>query len=266
MNSQRHKRSAAFTLLEIMVAIALLALVVMAIYSSWNSILKGSRVALDAAAASQRERMTMRTIQDALLCACMFTGNPTNYIFEATTESEFTSMSFVAHLPDSFLRGGKFGPLNVRRLQFTVENGTDGKPQLVLRQRPLNADFTKDELDHPLVLARNVAEFQVFFEDPKTGEDVTEWTATNQLPRVATIKLGLGRLDQFSSKAQEEWAAVVTIPSQPVPGNLQAVAPQGAPPPNPGNPGNPANSGKPGVAGGGQGVNVQPGGQLNIPR
>src|SRR5579883_2314040 len=70
MKGARDKVSNAFTLLEIMVAIALLSLVVVAIYASWNSILKGSRVALDAAAASQRTRITMRTLQDSLLCAC----------------------------------------------------------------------------------------------------------------------------------------------------------------------------------------------------
>ena len=84
MNLHRRKTSGAFTLLEIMVAIALFALIVIAIYSSWNSILKGSRVAMDAAAEAQRTRISMRTLQDSLLCACMFNANATNYAFMGT--------------------------------------------------------------------------------------------------------------------------------------------------------------------------------------
>src|SRR5450432_914836 len=118
MNLSRTKHSSAFTLLEIMVAMALLAMVVMAIYSSWNSILKGSRVAQDAAAAAQRSRITMRTLHDSLLCACMFSANPTNYEFDADSDSDFSSLSFVARLPKSFPRSGKFGDLVIRRLQF----------------------------------------------------------------------------------------------------------------------------------------------------
>lgn len=59
MKLVRNLESRAFTLLEILVALSLLSIVVIAIYSSWNAILKGSKVGLDAAAESQRARMTI---------------------------------------------------------------------------------------------------------------------------------------------------------------------------------------------------------------
>src|SRR5215218_9733728 len=58
----------AFTLLEVMVALGLMSIVVVAIYSSWTAILKGSKVALDASAAAQRTRMTTRALHDSLMC------------------------------------------------------------------------------------------------------------------------------------------------------------------------------------------------------
>lgn len=229
MRLRHDKTSNAFTLLEIMVSIALLCMIVVSIYAAWNSILKGSRVALDAAAASQRTRITMRTLQDSLLCARMFTGNPTNYIFDVESDSDFTSLSFVACLPKSFPRSGKFGDLDVRRVEFRVEKGADSTAQLVLRQRPLICDFTKDEVEHPLVLARDVVKFLVEFPDPKTGDWVSEWTATNTLPTEARITLGMGHLDQFSQDAQDVRIAVVALPAMPVPSNLQPVNGLGAP-------------------------------------
>jgi len=216
MTPSRHRRSGAFTLLEILVAIALLAMVVGAIYASWNSILKGSRVALDAAAAAQRERITIRTLHDSLLCACMFNvpGTNTYYTFLADSDSEDSSLSFVARLPHSFPRSGKFGDLTVRRLEFRVVPGPGRNKQLILRQRPLIMDFDPDEIAHPLVLAQDINTFQVEFVDPQTGDWITDWVLTNQIPKEARITIGLGHLDQFSTKAQEAIVDVVALPGR----------------------------------------------------
>jgi type II secretion system protein J len=213
MKISRRTHPHAFTLLEIMVAIALLAMIVIAIYASWNSILKGSRVALDAAASAQRTRITMRALHDSLLCAVMFSASPTNYAFEAEGDSDFSMLSFVARLPKSFPRGGKFGDLTMRRLEFTVESGHDSSRQLVLRQRPLIMDFDKDEMQFPLVLAKDVTKFLIEYVDPQTGDWVTEWTATNQLPKEIRITVGLGHLDQFSKESQEAMVSIVAPPS-----------------------------------------------------
>src|SRR5262249_42632791 len=73
MRKQQHSRAgAAFTLLEVMVALAFVAILIVGIYSCWYSILKGSQVGKEAAASTQRSRIAMRTVQDALLCACMY--------------------------------------------------------------------------------------------------------------------------------------------------------------------------------------------------
>ncbi len=224
MKISRRTHPHAFTLLEIMVAIALLAMIVIAIYASWNSILKGSRVALDAAASAQRTRITMRALHDSLLCACMFTASATNYTFEADSDSDFSMLSFVARLPRSFPRGGKFGDLTVRRLEFTVESGQDSSRQLVLRQRPLIMDFDKDEMQFPLVLAKDVTKFLVEYVDPQSGDWVTEWTATNQLPKEMRITVGLGHLDQFSKESQEAMVSIVALPAVPVRPEWQVIA------------------------------------------
>src|SRR5579871_4738268 len=210
------KSARAFTLLEIMVAITLLAMVITAIYASWMGIIKAKTVSETVTTQSQRTRITMHTIQDALVCACMFNGNASSYSFVAGGTEEFCSLSFVARLPRSFPRSGKFGDLDVRRLTFTVESGKESGRQLVLRQNPLLMDPDKDEENFPLVLAKHVLEFKVEFTDPKSGDWTTDWPQTNQLPRKVRVQLALGGSDSFSTKPTDVLLGTVAIAAQPV--------------------------------------------------
>ena len=205
---------AAFTLLEILVALALLSVVMIAIYSSWNAVVKASRVGLDAAAAGQRSRISMRTLQDALLSSCMFAQNGRYYGFVADTEGDYASLSFVARLPKSFPRSGRFDGVDVRRVNFTVESVGESKNCLVLRQYPLlllEPDHVEEQ--HPLVLAKDVTKFMLEFWDQQSGDWATEWNTTNKLPQMVRITLGLGRLDQYSSQPQDLMFGVVALPA-----------------------------------------------------
>jgi type II secretion system protein J len=244
MRTRLHQSIRAFTLLEIMVALALLAVIVMAIYSSWYSIVKGSAVAAKAAAAGQRTRMAMRTVQDALLSACMYTQNQQYYSFEVSADGDYSSLSFTAHLPDSFLRSRKFGGANVRRVNFTVEDGPDSKKQLVFRQNVLLMDPDKDEMENPVVLARDVTQFIVEFPDPSTGDWSSDWQNTNALPPKVRITLTMG--DKFSDKPQESMVGTVAMIAQPVQGIWQMpglAGPQGLGQPN--GTGQPTGTGQP---------------------
>ena len=158
----------------------------------------------------------MRALQDSLLSACMFNQNGRYYAFLADSEGDFASLSFVANLPRSFPRSGKFGDLSVRRVSFSVEDSPESGKQLVLRQSPLLMELDKDEEAHPLVLARNVNKFLLEFWDQRTGDWTSEWAATNQLPQMVRVTVALGHLDQFSSKAQEAVVGTVALPALPV--------------------------------------------------
>ena len=180
---------------------ALFSIILLSIYSTWNTIRKGHTDAEDAAASAQRMRITMRTLKDSLLCACMFNANANYYWFAGESDGDYASLSFVARLPESFPRSGSFGDRAVvRRLTFSVESGTNSDKQLVLRQNPLLQDPPdKDETENPLVLARNVKQFIVEYIDPQSGDWIPEWTYTNQLPREVRVTVALGNHDQFSN-------------------------------------------------------------------
>ena len=180
----------AFTLVEILIAIGIFGLVMTAIYSSWTAILRADKVGKDVAAAVQRSRIAARTIEDGLLCIESFAANQKYYGFASENGSE-AYLSFVARLPKSFPRSGKFGDLDVRRITFSIESSAESARQLVLRQCPLLGDFDADEKDHPLVLAKYVSEFKVEFWDSRQGDWTDEWkeTKTNSLPPLVKISL-----------------------------------------------------------------------------
>jgi type II secretion system protein J len=222
-----NKCSKAFTLIEVMVAMFLLAMVIAAVYSSWIAIIRGSKIGLNAAAEVQRSRIAMRTLEDALTSTRMFVSDAEFYSFEGETGNK-AFLSFVANLPASFPRGGKFGDYTVRRVTFALEPGPESGSQLILRQTPMLVDTDVDEKEHPVVLAKNVKKFELGFWDARSGDWVDEWTQTNQLPPMVKITLQFGGKD-YQSKPREEVVRVVALPAIAVPTVWQMPGQAGRP-------------------------------------
>ena len=199
MKLTNKSRRGAFTLIEIMVAIAIFGMVVAAIYSTWVLILKSSRVGQEAAAQIQRQRIAVRTIEDSLTCIQSFQASMKYYNFVVQNGGQ-PMLSFAARVPAIFPRNGRFGDFNLRRLTFTVEAGPDSEKDLVLRQNPILMEVDPDEQSYPLVLARNVKFFAVECLDTNTGW-VTEWNDTNSIPPQVRYTLVLGGNDDFRGAA-----------------------------------------------------------------
>ncbi len=263
MNVFEQRRSSAFTLIEILVALAIFILVVTAIYSGWMGILRASKAGLEAAAQAQRERIAIRTIEEALTASRSFAADLQHYGFVAENGSE-AAISFVARLQKSFPRSGRFGDFDVRRVAFSIESGPDSTRQLVLRQTPILMDFDKDEKEHPLVLAKNVKEFLMEFWDTTKNDWVEEWNQTNALPKMVKITLRMASQNQRRSysQTQEEITRIVALPSITAPAVWQTPArPMGGQPGQPGQPGQqPGQIGQPGQLGQPNPGQIRPGG------
>jgi general secretion pathway protein J len=250
---RRSSQRAAFTLIEILIAIGIFSMVLAAIYSTWTAILRATKVGQDAAAAVQRARIAGRTIEETLGSVQSFSLNINYYAFLAENGSEPT-LSFVSRLSPSFPRSGKFAGLDVRRVTFSLEAAPDGGKQLVLRQNALLMEMDKDEKNYPLVLAKNVKEFKTEFWDNRLQDWIDEWKQTNQLPVLVKVSLSLAD-NKFSSQVRQSVTRIVSLPSVTVLPVWQAPRPQpgagGVGNPgtqgNPNNPGNPANPGSPGI-------------------
>ncbi|HXR46974.1 MAG TPA: type II secretion system protein [Candidatus Limnocylindrales bacterium] len=209
----------AFTLLELMLAIAIFSLVMAAIYSSWMFILRATKVGQEATAQVQRRRVAVRTIENALTCVQSFQASQQYYTFVVQNGDE-PLLSFTARLPDDFPRNGRFGDFNMRRVTFTVEAGPDSEKDLVLRQNPILMDMDKDEQEHPLVLARNVKRFAAECWDPTENDWSDKWNNTNQIPTMVrfTLVLGGNQLNNFGDTGPAlAVTRIVAMPSVMVP-------------------------------------------------
>jgi len=249
----------AFTLLEIMIAISIFALVLTAIYSSWTAILRARKIAGDAAASVQRARISIRILEDSLGSTESFVRNASYYSFVGENGSE-ASLSFVARLAKSFPRSGKFGDLDLRRLTFSVEKGTDNSRQLVLRQNPVLMDLDVDEKEHPLILAKNVQDFQLQFWDTRLNDWTDEWTQTNQIPKLVMLTLKLSD-SPVSTQIHEEVTRIVSIPAMAVQPGWQL--PMGLPGQQ--NPNQFGTNGPPGGFNTGQGGQGAQNGKMRLP-
>ncbi len=209
----------AFTLLEVLIAIAIFAGVIAAIYSTWTSILRSSQVAQTAAAEIQRSRVAVRTLEEALLGALIPVPrtpqgsrmNADYYSFLADGDPAEPFLSFVARLPESFPRGGRFPERPIRRVTFNLERGSAGDKELVLRQTPLLFEMDRDEQENPLVLAKNVLRFTLEFWDDRAAEWQIAWPATNQVPPLIRFSLATGREQRRGIDSTEVISRVIPM-------------------------------------------------------
>ena len=242
------RETAAFTLIEILLAVGIFSMVIIAIYSSWTAILRGSKAALDTAADVQRTRIAVRALEEALGSAEISPQNIKFFSFFADTSDQYPYLSFVARLPDSFPGSGLFGDDSLRRVTFSVEAGPGGQSQLVLRQSPmLEATHLVGE-PYKIVLAPSVTLFEIQFLHPRQLLWVDEWVYTNALPRMVRLALGFGQ--RRGRTAEDVTVRVITLNSTVVDRTPAGVGAGGVPPGGvpPGSPGG-TNSGRRLVAG-----------------
>lgn len=215
--------SRAFTLIEIMMAMAIFGMVVTAIYATWTLIIKSAKIGQEAAAQVQRERVTFRTFKDAIASAHSFQADLQHYSFIVENGSTPT-LSFVARLPEFFPRSGRFGDFDVRRVTFSLESGTDGQQQLVLRQTPILMETDETEQQYPFVLSRNVSKMEIELWDARKGKWVDEWTTTNEIPKQIKLALTYSRQNPdkpYSTQPPEVVYGEFKIYANMVPGGFQ---------------------------------------------
>jgi prepilin-type N-terminal cleavage/methylation domain-containing protein len=206
-----------FTILEVMIAIFIFALVLTAIYSTWFGILKGTKSGTNAAAAVQRSRIAMRALEDAFLTMTMFNDNLKHYWFITEANGDFSGASFVARLPASFPGVGRYGDQIVRRVTFSTRPGAEGNYELVMSQAPMLMNTNTGVVEpYSLVLAKDVTLFMLEFYDVQKNEWYTDWVNTNTLPRLIRITLGQGKQKGSTYAPQDIVTRVVAAPAQPV--------------------------------------------------
>ena len=192
---------AAFTLVELLVALAIFTMLIAALYATWLLVVRATDIGKRTAAQLQRERITMSAIETALTCIQSHQASINYYLFNVQNGDQ-PLLSFTAYLPRSFPRSGEFFdetpngvPMDyhLRRLTFSLQPDADGRDKdLILRQNPVLMDLTPEEQNEPLILARHVTDFLIECWDTNTLEWDTEWDATNLIPPLVRVTVGFG--------------------------------------------------------------------------
>jgi hypothetical protein len=223
-----------------MVAMMVFSMVIAAIYATWALVMRATTVGQKVAAQAQRQRVVMRTIEDALMGIESFQASQNLYWFNLGNGDD-AFLSFAARLPDTFPRNHKFvgtaagQDFSSRRVTFSLATGENGEKDLILRQNPLLMDMDQDEIQYPLVLARNVKSFTIEWwgtNNLNHAEWTKEWddTQTNTIPQMLRVKLVFGGEGDGGSAAPDYTAArIFTVPSQMMPAAVQRGGGAGIP-------------------------------------
>ncbi len=210
----------AFTLIEVMIAITLLSLVMIAIYSSWAAVIRATKIGETYAAEAQRSRVAIKAVEDALTGAVMYGENIRYYSFETASEGDFAGLAFTAHLSSTFPGSGLFGDQSIRRVTFTVEPDQDRKNQLVMTQVPMLLATNETMTPYPIVLAKDVSLFVLEFWDVQKSDWAEQFIVTNQLPKMMRVTIGVGHLPN-SNDPEEVVSRVIALPGTVIMGDVQ---------------------------------------------
>ncbi len=225
-----NRRRRGFTLVEILLAMAIFTLLMAALYTTWVLVMRATTVGKRTAAQLQRERIAMQTLENSLTYIQSHQASIDYYLFDVEN-GDSPMLSFVAYLPDDFPRSGEFlnpvgGPamdFHMRRVTYSLQADDDGQGKdLVVRQNPFLMDMPSAEQTQPLVLARNVTDFLVECWDTNTAQWDTAWDATNIIPPLVRVTLGFANPNSHDNDHPAQVVTrLISFPSTTMPTTVQ---------------------------------------------
>ncbi|MGP8200254.1 MAG: prepilin-type N-terminal cleavage/methylation domain-containing protein [Limisphaerales bacterium] len=180
-----------FTLIEVMVSIAVFMLIMGSVLGCWRCVVNGKIIAENAAAAAQRARVGIRAVEDALTTSEISRMSIPYYAFLTDTSGKFAALSVAAHPPPDFPGSGLFGDNVIRRITFDVEN-VDGTNNLIMNQSPLLEALNDQNTPYPITLARDVSVFMLEFWSVQDSQWEVSFDPTNDFPAMVRVTLGVG--------------------------------------------------------------------------
>jgi prepilin-type N-terminal cleavage/methylation domain-containing protein len=209
-----NRASTGFTLIEVVISLTLFSLIMISVIACWKAVINGKITAENAAAAAQRARIGMKTIEVALTCAEISKPNIGFYAFLNDTSGKFATLSLAARLPAAFPGSGLFGDNVMRRVSFDIEPGPDKQNNLVMNQWPLLEALDSVNTPYPITLARDVNIFMLEFWSPQDNDWVVEWDPTNSFPPLVRVTLGVGHSAEHPDVPFDVIVRTVAIPSK----------------------------------------------------
>jgi type II secretion system protein J len=190
----RARQTIAFTLLEIMLAITMLALVATAVYSTWSAGLAGWKRSATVTDELQRERIVMETLAELTQSAVFFSSKDSLYEIEGTREPQTgDSISFVTG-SDLLLPQTEVAIGGMRRVTISLARDTWGRSFLGISNTPaLQVEQAPDPVIH--ILSMEVCGFGVRYRDPRSMSWTDKWEEGNLIPSAVEYTVAFGAND-----------------------------------------------------------------------
>ena len=181
----------AFTLLEVMLAATILALVITAVYTTWSAGLAGWKRSATVTENLQRERIVMDTLVDLTQSAVFFNSKDSLYEVEGTREAQTgDTISFVTG-SDLLLPQMESAAAGMRRVTIAMGSDAWGRPFLGIVNAPaLVPERAPDPVTH--ILSANVCGFAVRYRDPRSVSWVDQWEEGNLIPSAIEYTVAFG--------------------------------------------------------------------------
>jgi general secretion pathway protein J len=189
-----HRTQAGFTLLEVLLAVAVLGMLITCVYSTWSAALNSWRRGSDVSEAFQRERIVMDALMDLTQSAIFFTPSAALYAFVATKNPGLgDSISFVT-ASDAFLPPSETVSAGMRRVIISLEQDQYRRTYLALVNEPAlrpNDDKSLEPLQAH-VISMDVSGFYVRYRDPRDGSWSDKWEEDSLPPSAVEYTVVFG--------------------------------------------------------------------------
>jgi prepilin-type N-terminal cleavage/methylation domain-containing protein len=189
-----NSKRAAFTLVEILAALAILSLVITGVYALWSGSLRGWRRGSEATEVFQRQRVVMEALTQLAQSAVYFATSPNLYaVIGVKNPGLGSSVSFVT-ASDGFLPSSEANDLGMRRVIISLEQDEYRRTYLAIVNQPALSvsDDSKQELQAH-VISMDVSGFFVRYLDPRDGAWYDKWEDVNVIPSAIEFTVVFGQ-------------------------------------------------------------------------
>jgi general secretion pathway protein J len=192
MYSKNNNSKLGFTLLEILIAIAILAVIVTMVYASFDASIKViDGVDRDADTYRQARLILTRLSEDLsmayktkgnVLPEATFVGQDGVVDGRAQDTLRFTSLSHLRYLPDE-------PASDFNLLEYSLESGPDRTGWALLRREETNLYSNSEAGSEPVVMGEGIHSFNLRYFDDKTWLDSWDPALNKGLPWVVEIEI-----------------------------------------------------------------------------
>ncbi len=218
--------AAGFTLLEMLVALAILVTAFVVVWNTFNTTLKAWERGQEMLEGLHHGDYVMEQLAGALRSAAIFDSESGRYGFwldnSGSGSSARDQISWVT-ASSAFLPPDSPFTRSLHRLEVTIEDNDDGDDSVAVRAYPHLVD--QDEADPETYFISSVVNglnCEVYNFEDEVWED--EWEDTNTVPRLVYVTLYMDPIEEFGDPLTLE--RVITIPVAPrEPGDVVANRP-----------------------------------------